>query len=146
MPLKSRNFRRSLGAVSAGSYSDEVDMSNVTRGVLYVTPDSSYSANFDIEVYISPQDFGTTPDWYRLWGVTWVLFSGDVPSEMDLTVGYNASRSDDGGPQAMPFPIPYRLYTNDKAYASEGVSPRRVRFKPVGTDVTLSVEGTRFVS
>jgi len=142
MPLKKRNFVRSIGSVTAGTYSDEVDMSNVTRGVLYVTPDSSYSANFDIEVYMSPQEFGTTPTWYRLWGIHWP----DTVIAINVDVGYNPFLENSGGPQAIPFPLPYKIYDADRSYSSESVTPRRIRFRPVGTDVSLSIEGMRMVS
>ncbi len=149
MPLKKRSFRRDIGDVADGAYSDEIDMSNATKGVLYVTPTGAgYTSAFKIEVYASPQDFGTTPSWYRLWCVRYNLFATptEQPTVNDIDVGYNTNLENNGGPQAIPFPLPYRLYDATRAHSSEGMTPRRVRFKPVGCDVSLEIEGMRSVA
>ena len=148
MPLKKRSFRRVIGDVADGSYSDEINMSNATRGVLFVVPSGTgYDSSFKIEVYASPQDFGTTASWYRLWCVRYSLFANptDQPTVNDIDVGFNNNLLNNGGNQAIPFPLPYRLYSNNRAHSSEGVSPRRLRFKPVGCPVYLEMEGMRSV-
>jgi len=61
MPMKERHFVVSLGDISTGSASPEVDLSSANWAYVYGT---TSGANTNIRAEAAPEEFGTSPTWH----------------------------------------------------------------------------------